>query len=242
MKHSISRSVIILAFCVAIMNLNSGCSDKLEILIITGGHSFDTIQFFDFFKSYETISYDAITQPEANKLLEKIGTNAYDVLVFYDMWQEITENQQNAYDKLLEKGTGMVFLHHSLVSYQQWGEYINIIGGKYWQEGFTSDSLKLSDYEHDLDLDIKVLDRDHPITKDMQDFRIHDEGYSNVEIISSVVPLLETSHPFASKYVAWTNEYKQSRIVYIMLGHDYKAYENESFRKLVENAIIWAAN
>lgn len=241
MKPFIFPSAFLCVMTVLVMNLNSGCSDDLDVLVVTGGHSFDTVQFFNLFKSYETISLDAISQPEANRLLEKIKSNAYDVLVFYDMWQEITVNQKNAYNKLVENGTGMVFLHHSLVSYQQWDEYKNISGGKYWQEGFTGDSSKLSGYEHDLELDVKILDRDHPVTKDMQDFQIHDEGYSNVEIIPSIIPLLETTHPSCSRYVAWANEYKQSRIIYIMLGHDQKAYENESFRNLVENAIHWVA-
>jgi uncharacterized protein len=211
----------------------------MNVLLVTGGHSFDTTGFFNLFSSYEMISVDTVSQPGANKMLEEMNRGTYDVIVFYDMWQDISENQKSAFNKLLEYGTGIVFLHHSLVSYQQWDEYKNILGGKYWQEGFTSDSLKLSDYADDLDLYIKVINRKHFVTKDMQDFQINDEGYSNVEIIPSVIPLLQTTHPSCSKYVAWANEYKQSRIVYIMLGHDNKAYENESFRKLVGNAITW---
>lgn len=239
MKRNLFPSVFIAVIAFAIISLNAGCSDKLNVLIVTGGHSFDTIRFFSLFSSLETISVDTVSQPGANKLLEETNYDTYDVVVFYDMWQDITENQKNAFYKLLENGTGIVFLHHSLVSYQQWDEFKNISGGKYWQEGFTDDSSKLSGYEHDLKMNIKVLHPDHPVTKGMQDFQIYDEGYSNVEIIPSIIPLLATHHPSCSKYVAWANEYGQSRIIYIMLGHDYKAYENESFRQLVENAITW---
>lgn len=241
MKHPLLPSTFILVITLVILNFNSGCSDNLNVLLVTGGHSFDTTEFFNLFSSYETISVDTVSQPDANKMLEEINSDTYDVVVFYDMWQDITENQKKAFYELLENGTGIVFLHHSLVSYQQWDEYKNITGGKYWQEGFTSDSLKLTGYEHDLDLHVKILNREHPVTKDMQDFQIYDEGYSNVEIIPSVIPLLETTHLSCSQYVAWANEYKQSRIIYIMLGHDQKAYENESFRKLVGNAITWVA-
>lgn len=36
-------------------------------------------------------------------------------------------------------------------------------------------------------------------------------------------------------------EYKNSRIVYLMLGHDHQAYENPVFRKLINNSINWVS-
>lgn len=240
MKPLFIQSFITLLTSVIILNLNSGCSDNMNVLLVTGGHSFDTTGFFSLFLSYEGISVDTISQPRANKLLEEMNNSGYDVIVFYDMWQDITEPQKEVFLKLLENGTGMVFIHHSLVSYQNWDEFINIIGGKYCQEGYGIDSLKFSGYKHDLNLQVKVLDQDHPVTKNIQDFRIPDEGYSNIEMLPSVTPLLETKHPSCAKYVAWANEYSNSRIIYIMLGHDRQAYENGSFKQLIRNAIYWA--
>jgi hypothetical protein len=234
---------VLLFICTGIAVIfTTGCSKDLNVLLVTGGHPFDTVQFYKLFQSYEDISLDTVSQPQANKIFEKKGSTGYDVIVFYDMWQDITEIQKNGFLALLEKGMGMVFLHHSLVSYQNWDEYKYILGGKYWQEGYATDSSKLSGYEHDIDLHIKVLDPGHPVTKNMKDFDIMDEGYSNVEILPSIIPLLETTHPSCSQYVAWTSKYKQSGIVYIMLGHDHKAYQNESFRQLIRNAIYWTAS
>lgn len=242
MKHTrhFFPSLISLIILACTLNLNSGCSDDLDVLLVTGGHSFDTSEFFNLFMSYEKMSIDTISQPRANILLEEMNNSDYDVIVFYDMWQDITENQKEVFLKLVENGTGMIFLHHSLVSYQNWDEFKNIIGGKYWQEGYGIDSSRFSGYEHDLNLQVKVMDQDHPVTKDIKDFQIFDEGYSNIEMLSSVIPLLETNHPSCAKYVAWTNEYSNSRIIYIMLGHDRKAYENTSFKQLIRNAIYWS--
>jgi type 1 glutamine amidotransferase len=58
-------------------------------------------------------------------------------------------------------------------------------------------------------------------------------------MIPSVYPFLEVDHLFCTRFVAWTNEYKNSRIVYILLGHDKYACPNEFFRSLVENAVRW---
>ena len=41
--------------------------------------------------------------------------------------------------------------------------------------------------------------------------------------------------------VAWTNQYKQSRIFYTSLGHQ-DDFQNESFRRMLINAVFWAMN
>jgi type 1 glutamine amidotransferase len=217
----------------------SRISEKPLALVITGGHAFDTNDFYDMFSAFEGMMTDTISQPRANALLETDEIRKYDVLIFYDMWQDITESQKTGFLDLLKEGKGMVFLHHALVSYQEWDEFKNITGGRYHLENNMKDSSGQSGYQHDLDLRVKVLDPDHPVTKNMQDFQIHDEGYFNIEIIPSATPLLEVNHTSCAKYVAWTIEYENSRNVYILLGHDKHAYQNESFRSLVENAVKW---
>ena len=236
------NSILSLVVSALILNINSGCSDKPEVLVITGGHDYDTTEFFSLFFSDNGISFDTVSQPFANMLIENNNTENWDVIVFYDMWQEITKTQKEAYLRLLENGTGILFLHHSLVSYQDWDEFTSIRGGKYHEKGYGSDSAKLSGYQHDLDLMITVIDPKNPVTKDIKDFWIHDEGYYNVEILPQVTPLLQTSHPLCARYVAWTNKYKNSRIVYIMLGHDHQAYKNPSFRQLLTNSINWVSH
>lgn len=231
-------SFLILNFCAS----QTRISEKTMALVISGGHAFDTAQFFDMFFDFESINLDTISQPWANTLLETNEIKKYDVLIFYDMWQDITEPQKICFLELLKEGKGMVFLHHSLVSYQEWDEFINIIGGRYHLENYMKDSSRLSGYEHDLDLQVKVMDKAHPVSFNMQDFRIHDEGYFNIEMIPSAYPLLEVNHPSCAKYVAWANECEKSRIVYILLGHDKHAYQNDSFRSLVENAVKWTCN
>jgi len=41
--------------------------------------------------------------------------------------------------------------------------------------------------------------------------------------------------------LAWVGEYGKSRVFYLMLGHDGKAYANPSYRELVLRGIRWAA-
>jgi len=211
-----------------------------KILIIIGGHEFEKQAFYDMFDSFTELKYDTLIQPSGNEMLLKSMINEYDALVFYDMFQEITEPQKTAYQNVLKEGKGMVFLHHSLVSYQEWPEFRKIIGGKYILA--PSQKYSASTYKHDVDIDVEIVDSKHPITHGMKDFSIHDEVYGNYVVNKNVSPILKTNHSESSEIIGWHHQYENSRIVYIQLGHDHYAYENENYRMLVHNAIKWVTS
>jgi uncharacterized protein len=182
---------------------------------------------------------DTIRQPMANESLLSDTIELYDVIVFYDMWQEISYDEKEAFLELTKMGTGLVFLHHSLVSYQMWPEFTQIRGGKYYERGYNYPPGRFSGYKHDIVMEVKVLEPAHPVTKGLSDFKIHDEGYSNIGINEDVTPLLSTSHPDCSNIIGWAHEYNNSKIVYILLGHDNNAWSNDNFLILLKNAITW---
>lgn len=158
------------------------------------------------------------------------------------MFDQITPTQQEAYISLLKKGVSMIFLHHALVSYQNWPEFIKIVGGQYHTRPVVvnGDTLKAS-YEHDVNIPVKVEDSNHPVTKGISDFEILDEVYGGAEILPQVKPLLSTAHPKSMRYLAWINHYGNSDVIYIQLGHGPSGYSNPNFRKLLKQAIAWSA-
>ena len=106
---------------------------------------------------------------------------------------------------------------------------------------YNPDSATWSDYQHGIDMDIQVLNRDHPITRGLHDFQIHDEGYSNLMVLEDVTPLIGTGHPACSPLVGWSGSMNNSTTVYLIFGHDKHAYQNTSFRHLLSNALSWLA-
>jgi len=214
---------------------------KQNLLIITGGHDFERDAFFDVFDNMPGITYKEIIQPEANKIYASPQIDSFDVLLFYDMVEEISKEQKAAFIELLEKGKGIVFMHHALVSYQHWDEFEKIIGGHFYR---ANDSLGIeeSTYRHDVEIPVTVVDKNHPVTNGLSDFTIHDEVYGNLNVIPTIHPLLTTNHPESEKNITWTNHYSNSRIVYIQLGHDQNAYQDLNFRILVKQAIEWVDN
>lgn len=237
---------ILIKFAIISLLFTLSCSQHdtvqmKKILIITGGHEFEP-SFYKIFDSFSDVEYDTISQPKFNERLKGDIADKYDVLVFYDMWQYISEGEKKAFINLLEEGQGMLFLHHSLVSYQQWDEFEKIIGGQYIEKDFYDDPDMIgSTYAEDITLEIMVADKNHPVTKSIDDFTIYDEGYQSITISADIHPLLSTAHPDCAPTVAWTNRYGKSRIVYILLGHGKQAHENKNYRKLVHNSIVWTA-
>lgn len=215
---------------------------KIRVLVITGGHGFQRQPFYDVFKSIPSITYDTLVQPQANALIASPEVNRYDVLVFYDMYDSIPPAQQEAYIRLLKKGASMIFLHHSLVSYQNWPEFIRIVGGQYHTHPVVvkGDTLR-ANYEHDVNIPVKVEDNRHPVTRGISNFEIFDEVYGDVEILPQVKPLLSTTHPKSMRYLAWVNHYGNSDVLYIQPGHGPSGYSNPDFRKLLQQAIEWSA-
>ncbi len=215
-------------------------SQSIKVMLVTGGHAFDTLQFFQMFDAMEGVEYEHFEQPKANNEISKGTADDFDVLVFYDMWKTISEAEKKAYLNLTKEGKPFLFLHHSLASYQKWKEFENIIGGKYFEKGKKVPEELWSTYEHDVWLYCTV-DTHSPITSGIKQFRFFDEAYGNVRISDNVKTLLRTKHPKSMEYVAWHNVYNKSNIVYIQPGHDKRTYVEKDYRALLGQAIKYLA-
>jgi hypothetical protein len=173
---------------------------------------------------------------------ERADTSRLDAVVLYDMPRDITDAQKALFLALFERGVGVVALHHALVSFQRWHDYERIIGGRWFDvpEKGGDPRETPSGYEHDVAQQIRVV-ADHPVTKGVADFPIHDEIYWGYRVGKDVTPLLETSHPKSGNPIGWTRVEQKSRVVYLQLGHGPSAYSNPSYRRLVHNAIRFVA-
>lgn len=214
---------------------------KHRLLVVTGGHGFEKVPFYNMMDSLGSFTYDKIVQPQANELIASGEVDKYDALVFYDMNDSITTSQKDAYLLALQKGKAMIFLHHALVSYQNWDTFQQIIGGKYYAKPtLVSGHTWESSYQHDVVIPVKIENREHPVTKGLSDFEIYDEVYGNFGTQPTIRPLLSTSHPKSSKYIAWTNPFGRSEVLFIQLGHGPEAFGNPNYRKLLRQGIEWS--
>lgn len=213
----------------------------LRVLVISGGHDFETNQFLQVFKDTPDITFRAATHPKAHALLRPESASQFDVLVLYDMWQKIDEEAKADFLKFLESGKGLLAMHHSMANYQDWPEFAKIIGGKFNLKKQMVDGVEkpASTWKHDVKFTVQVANPDHPVTRGLRDFEIHDETYGLFDVHPGVTPLLTTTEATSGRTVCWAKTYGPARVVTLQLGHDHLAYENPNFRKVVAQAIRW---
>ena len=217
-------------------------SKPIRILVITGGHDYKKEQFNQMLAGLgENISFQIAELPAAFDMFLPENRSRFDVLVFYHMWQKITDEQAKNFAECIREGKPVVALHHSICAFDDWPEYFNIIGGKYFHKPATVNGKEYAacSYIHDLHFRVKISDKKHPVTRGVNDFDIFDETYKGYYIADGVTPLLTTDEPSSNSLIGWAKKYGKARVVTLQSGHDVPTFENPGFRKLLKQSIEW---
>ena len=218
--------------------------ENLKVLVVTGGHAFEREPFFTLFQGYDDIEYVEAQLKDDSEIFADIREWDYNVIVFFNMTQKISPKRQENFTKLINDGVGVVALHHCMGSYQQWPEYIKIIGGRYNLKASEEGGVKrqASTYEHDADFTVHIEDTKHPITRGLSDFEVHDETYKKCSFEKDNHLLLTTNHPDSDRELGWVRNYGNGKVCFIMVGHGPTVYEDPTYRQLVARSIRWSAN
>ncbi len=170
---------------------------------------------------------------------------------------------------MLEAGFPLVIMHHTCAAWPAWPEWSEIVGGHFLYFPMKSRGVDKQDSGYNIDVPHKVSPvANHPITAGIEPFDIVDEVYMSEVFEDSVVPLFRSSweftdqnffssklalqgkyysnegwsHPPSSNLVGWVKTYKNSPIVYLQFGDGPATYKNETFRKILRQAINWACS
>ena len=245
MKKLLYLCLACLGATVASLSFAAEVATKTKVLVVTGGHGFEREPFFKMFSDNTAIEFTAAEHSKTNaSVYDRDDLLHYEVVVLYDMPQNITDSQKAKFKALFDKGVGLVVLHHALVSYQNWPEYEQIIGGRYQEPdprkpGVVTDA---AGWQHDVDFPIIILGTNHPVTTGLKNFDVHDEIYWGFRVGNDVTPLITTTYPKSGKPLGWARTQGKSRVVYLQLGHGKEAFENENYRRLVAQSIGWTAH
>jgi hypothetical protein len=221
----------------------------LSLLIVTGGHDYEPVEFFRAFDKMPNIRYQhlftrGLAKPEAYPLG---GIGHYDVVLFYDMEPgAITPEWRD----LLDRGRGIVFLHHALGSFPATTELRSIAGGQANFADTQPTSVDKSTYLHNVLEHFTITGGAHPVTCGVSNFAMIDEGYDQVQVDPAAHVLMTSDFPKGNPAVAWTWKYQGRRVFQLQPGHgslgmpaDHgpTAYQNPQFLRLLQRAILWSA-
>jgi type 1 glutamine amidotransferase len=244
MKHRIVLGLAVLGLLLAARPAGTAPPEpKLRVLLTYGGHDFQEKDFFALWDSLPGIVYTRAPLPQSADRLKPGLEAEFDAIVCYDMVKELSPEQQRGLLALLDRGIGLVSLHHNLGSNLDWPDYHRVIGGTWLYRKATIDGREYgpSTYEHGQEIAVKVADPDHPITRGLRDFVIHDETYGHTYVDPSVHVLLSADNPKNVAPFLWTRTQGNSRVVYFQAGHDAEAWRNPSFPEILVRSIRWAA-
>lgn len=138
----------------------------------------------------------------------------------------LSEAEENGLLSFVRDGKGLVGIHY--MSWTLPGHLGLLVGGQAnWHPPLTTHQ-------------VQIEDREHPITRGVDDFSVDDELYMlawdpSVHVLA-IVEWYEKRLP-----VAWTHAYGKGRVFYTSLGHDERAFATPHFLRMLLNATRWAA-
>jgi type 1 glutamine amidotransferase len=239
-----TRIIILFSFLVLFFFKNTAVSQPvIRLLVVTGNHSYNKETFNAMFESLgSSITYKVVEFPAAYDMFLPENRDKYDVLVFYHMWQKISDEQKKNFIDCIREGKPVVALHHSICAYDDWEEYWRIVGGKYFHKATVLDGkeYKAGSYIHDRHFNAEIADKKNPVTKGVDNFELFDETYKGYWVDPSVHKLIITSDTTSTPVIGWTKMYGKARIVTLQSGHDSPTFQNAAFRQLLKNSIEWA--
>jgi type 1 glutamine amidotransferase len=209
------------------------------LAVVTGGHAFDVPAFRELLSTMKNC--DVYIQDLDNWAASK-GDGAYDMydaFLFYNMnyWgilsvrDDMDARITDAIAAIGESRQGIVVLHHALLSFTDMPAYSNVCGIAHRKiRGFGA-----------ADLRTHIELPDHPITKGLADWTMHDEYFVIDPPGDASQVLLTTDHPQSMKPIGWTHPHRNARVFCYQSGHGPGAYANETYREVLSRGIAWVA-
>ncbi|MFO0821493.1 MAG: ThuA domain-containing protein [Pirellulales bacterium] len=94
---------------------------------------------------------------------------------------------------------------------------------------------------------VKHVDKEHPITKTLQDWTtVNEELYNNVRLFDTARPLArgiqDTGKKVDDYVVTWVNEYGSTRVFCTTLGHNTATVSDPKYLELVTRGLLWSCD
>jgi len=239
---SIGLTVILFcAFCLTGL-VNSAEAAKIKVLVISGddvgAHKWKettpcTTEILDKAGKFDITVVEGLTTLNSKDELAK-----YDMIYFmlYNSKKvKLSDDAKANLVNFVKDGKGLVVTHLASASFPGWEEWSKLCG-RYWK-------MKQSGHGPGGEFECKVIVKDHPITKGLEDFKTTDELYAKLLGEEKINILVTADSTWSKKTepMVWTLDYGKGRVACHTFGHDKKAFESTGVQKIMVNVTQWAA-
>ncbi|MEI7901826.1 MAG: ThuA domain-containing protein [bacterium] len=239
---SVSLAVLLLGVFGVPVGIQAAEAAKIKALVITGddvgAHKWQettpcTKDILDKAGKFDTTVVEGLTTLNSKEELAK-----YDVLYFMLYNNKKVELSNTAKTNLVDfvkDGKGLVVTHLASASFPKWEEWGKLCG-RYWQMG-------ASGHGPGGEFESKVVVKDHPVTKGLNDFKTTDELYAKLLGEEKINILVTADSDWSKKTepMVWTLDYGKGRVACHTFGHEKKSFESAGVQKVIVNATLWAA-
>ena len=141
------------------------------------------------------------------------------------------------FEELMKRGVGLVTIHWASSVHQQnfdrlGATWMNYLGGTWLSNvGLHTGASPL-----------RQLAPEHPICRGWEEYELHDEYYLNPTIGEKATPVVQVMAADKPVVVGWACERDDGgRAFGTTLGHFYRNFQREPFRRMIVNSILWTA-
>jgi putative membrane-bound dehydrogenase-like protein len=211
--------------------------DLLKVCLVSGSVEYKSDESLAAFQEYLERNYPIRCSRAFRKTDEDLpgldNLDRCDVMVLFTRRLKITGEQLERVKKYCRSGKPIVAIRSASHAFQTWLALDrDILGGNY--QNHYPDGPKTQ-------VQIVEKAKDHPILQGVHTFESPGSLYRNTGLASDVEILLTGSIPGHDQPIAWTRTNRGGRIFYTSLGHP-EDFKNESFRRLLVNALFWTTN
>lgn len=168
------------------------------------------------------------------------GMKDYDGIVLqFIMTERWPKAVEQAFLNLVTSGMGVGIVHSADNSFPGWAEFEDLVG-LLWrtEEGHEP----RAGHDRYGPFTVKIVDRQHFITRGMKDFEVTDELYRDLTEYSEYHVLAEAFSKDKSRDypMLMVKTYGQGRVFHTVLGHDAASIRCPGFQQTMERGMLWA--
>lgn len=218
---------------------NSSLKRKKVLYVYGGWAGHEPKQSIDIFVPWlESEGAEVIVSGNLDSYLDEKLMRSVDLIIQTWTMGTITSEQEKGLLKAIRNGAGLAGWHGGIGdSYRNNTEYQFMVGGQW-----VAHPGGVIDYS------VQITDKEDPVTKGLNDFKMHSEQYymhidPNVKVLATTEFTSEHS-PWINDCVmpvVWKKYYGNGRVFYSSLGHVMTDFEVSEALEIMKRGIRWAA-
>lgn len=224
---------------------------KIPVLVISGANNHDWEWTHESLRAIlaDSGKFDVdLTLDPSQTLADAAGLARYQAFVLDYNGPRFGDAAEKNFLAAVRTGTGVAVIHAANNAFPGWVEYEKLVG-RMWRDGTGHGKFH--------EFHVNVIDRDHPITRDLADFGRHpDELYHRLvrmhgaqpRVLATAFSAAETGGTGENEPMILVDQYGQGRVFHTPLGHVWRGSEDSRrshldppFRALVVRGTEWAA-